>query len=130
MEEDVIKQRERLLCLARVRYYLDLYKLDGWRPGLLTAQMRSSSNTLGVCHYDQKLILIYDAFIDSPDREAVFGYSLDEIIKHEIAHALTPGAGHKKRWRKKAAEIGLKDAWIYGTSRSSGGGDNLLGITD
>ena len=30
---------------------------------------------------------------------------VDNVILHEIAHALTPGAGHRRKWQQKYADV-------------------------
>ena len=37
-----------------------------------------------------------------------------DTILHEIAHALSPGAGHGPRWRQKCREIGANPRRTYG----------------
>jgi hypothetical protein len=115
MTLDELKTRVRLISLAYAQHLMDLHELKGWRPGILQLpiDVGAECHTLAICHYDTKLILISDEFINSSRRRMDCGYTLEDVVKHEIAHALTPGAGHEERWRKKAAEIGLKDAWTY-----------------
>lgn len=58
-------------------------------------------NYLGLCSYKDKCIILNAHHIDIHS-------DLDIIntIKHEVAHALTPGMGHNEVWADKAREIG------------------------
>lgn len=59
------------------------------------------SHFLGLCSYRDKCIIISGHHIDlHPDAE------IKNTIRHEIAHALTPGMGHNEVWSAKAREIG------------------------
>jgi len=57
----------------------------------------------GVCRYRTKEIRLSRPLTELNDREDV-----RDTILHEIAHALTPGAGHGWQWKMKAKEIGAK----------------------
>jgi len=61
---------------------------------------------LGKCMYREKKIILNAFHIDiHPDAEVV------DTILHEVAHALTPGAGHNDVWATKAREIGCTNTF-------------------
>src|SRR5688572_6617188 len=55
----------------------------------------------GRCNYPKKLIMLSCKIVLINDESNV-----RNTILHEIAHALTPGKGHSKEWKRKAKEIG------------------------
>lgn len=67
-----------------------------------------SRRMLGRCiHYRKVIQLSYTLVkIVSDDK-------VKDTILHEIAHALTPGEGHNKKWRAKALEIGCDGKRCY-----------------
>lgn len=60
--------------------------------------------TLGLCKYGPKEVLLSVPYVDRHDREHV-----DQTCRHEIAHALTPGAKHGPEWVAIARELGVED---------------------
>lgn len=78
--------------------------LTDWKVRL-TTQMAF----LGRCHHDSKSILLNNHQIDThPDIE------IEHIIRHEIAHALTPGHGHDEVWAEMARRIGCTNTTLCG----------------
>ena len=71
---------------------------QGW-----TINIDSAKNRLGQCRYNTKIISLSKHFINLNDSDIV-----KDTILHEIAHALTPGAGHGYKWRLKAKNIGCQ----------------------
>lgn len=69
-------------------------------------------NALGLCSYNGETISLNlnHSLYNNID-------NIKKTILHEIAHALTPGEGHRIEWQKKALEIGLsyKDINRYKT---------------
>ena len=61
----------------------------------------SAKSRLGVCNYQTRTISLSKRFIGSATEAEVVN-----TIRHEIAHALTPGDGHGARWRRMALSIG------------------------
>ncbi len=62
----------------------------------------------GCCKYTSKEITLSRALTELNDEHLV-----RDTILHEIAHALTPGAGHGPVWRAKAKEIGCTGDRCY-----------------
>lgn len=83
----------------RARTLLDQHGLVDWRVRLDHARRRA-----GCCYYQQKTISLSQVLLCSYPQSAI-----DQVILHEIAHALV-GAQHKhdRVWKKKATEIGAK----------------------
>lgn len=80
------------------RNLMNLHNLDGWSFGFDNAKRRC-----GQCSHKRKRITLsrYYVELNSPAE-------VHETILHEIAHALTPGAGHGSEWRAMARKIGAK----------------------
>jgi predicted SprT family Zn-dependent metalloprotease len=81
--------------------------LDGWTFGFDRAQRR-----LGACWLDRKGITLSRHFVELNGEELV-----RDVILHEIAHALTPGAGHGPRFKRKARELGCSGTACIAGSR-------------
>lgn len=80
------------------RQELDKYGLTKWHVRLTTD---SSKPFLGLCSYRDSTIILNAHHIDiHPDPDVI------DTIRHEVAHALTPGQGHNEIWRQKAKELG------------------------
>ena len=76
----------------------------GWRFEFDHARRR-----FGCCHYGRKLITLSRP-LTLLNGEA----EVRDTLLHEIAHALTEGAGHGPRWRAKCRELGAKPVRCYG----------------
>jgi predicted SprT family Zn-dependent metalloprotease len=84
----------RTLALALMQQH----GLQGWAFAFDGARRR-----LGSCHYGQRtLTLSRPLTLLNPEA------TIRDTILHEIAHALTPGAGHGPAWREAARRIGAK----------------------
>ena len=85
-----------LLVQSEGRRLLDKYGLEEWRIeiGPKTKQW------LGQCDRLRKSIDISQCFIDAAPTLDI----LQDLILHEIAHALTSG-GHNFEWKRKYAEL-------------------------
>ncbi len=70
--------------------------LDGWRFRFDHAKRR-----LGCCHYGSRTISLSKPLVLLNDEAVVV-----DTLLHEIAHALTPGAGHGAAWRRQAVALG------------------------
>jgi SprT protein len=65
----------------------------------------------GLCNYSQKRITISRHLVEAGDLHVI-----EQVILHEIAHALTGQvAGHGKIWKAKATELGYLHQRIDGT---------------
>lgn len=86
---------------------------EGW-----TFSFSNRKTHVGTCFFDTKKIVFSKWYIQSHPDE------IEDTIRHEIAHALTPDdKGHGWEWRRKALELGCKperctdDAKFSGTHR-------------
>lgn len=75
------------------------------KHGLKDWGVRLNSQTdlryVGLCSHKDKCIILSAAAVElHPEPEVL------NTIRHEIAHALTPGNGHNEIWASKAKEIG------------------------
>ena len=90
--------------------YLDTHGVTGWR-----FVWDDTIDQDGYCDYDTQTIAVSRRLAEANSD----GWFRD-VVLHEIAHALTPGAGHGQRWRETAIRIGSTGAVT---------GDDLLGYT-
>ncbi len=78
--------------------------------GVWTFGWDSAKKRLGVCKYDQHLISLSRYFVDLHSIDEI-----DQVMRHEIAHALAgPKAGHGPKWKKIATDIGYNHKRISG----------------
>lgn len=81
------------------RAELNKNNLSDWKVKVKVDQKQSF---LGLCIYKDKSIVINAHHVDlHPESEVI------DTIRHEIAHALTPGHAHDSVWEAKAKELGL-----------------------
>ena len=71
--------------------------LKGWY-----FEFNRSIKAIGKCNYAKKRIYFSENWLHLPEKE------IKDVILHEIAHALTPGEGHGKKWKKMCLLIGAK----------------------
>ena len=76
---------------------LNEHGLHSWEVELRT----KTGGRLGGCHYKYRVIELNDFFVDNNSDETVV-----EILRHEVAHALTPGHNHDSVWRAMAIQLG------------------------
>src|SRR6266436_7954151 len=88
----------RQIATKSLRDLLDAQKLNDWHIRLTTDITKPF---LGLCSYRDKTIILNAFHIDQHTELEVIN-----TIRHEIAHALTPGNGHNATWRAKAIELG------------------------
>ena len=89
---------ERKAAAEILRKEMNLHGLQDWSVRL---NQNADSRFLGLCSYKDKCIILSAHHIDiHPDPDVI------NTIRHEIAHALTPGQGHNDVWAEKAREIG------------------------
>ncbi len=90
---------DRNKAIKLCRELMDTHGLKDWK-GLLTL---GEVPFVGKCVYKHKTIMLSALAVDiQPDSEVI------DTIKHEIAHALTPGAAHNLTWAMKAEELGAR----------------------
>lgn len=81
-----------------LRTTLNQHGLTNWSVRL---NQNAESSFLGMCSHKDKCIILSAHHIDiHPDPDVI------NTIRHEVAHALTPGCGHNVTWQAKAREIG------------------------
>lgn len=91
---------ETAAILARVKIEEHGLGAKGWTFSFDSAILR-----FGGCSYKNKRITLSRAIVEFNDEAAVLN-----MILHEIAHALTPGAHHSSLWRGVALFIGCDGA--------------------
>ena len=70
----------------------------------------SAKKRLGVCKYAEKRISLSRYFVELHSLEEI-----DQVMRHEIAHALAgPNAGHGPKWKKIATQLGYNHKRISG----------------
>lgn len=70
---------------------------QGWRFNWMNRRQ-----TYGLCQYSTKMLRLSLLFVDHNDEEKVL-----EVCRHEVAHALTPGAKHGPEWQAVAIQLGV-----------------------
>src|SRR6476659_8376122 len=88
---------------ALARQLLRQHGLHDWRFELDHARRR-----FGRCDYTHRRITL--------SRPLTLLNPLEEVrdtLLHEIAHALTPGAGHGPRWRAMCRQLGARPVRCY-----------------
>lgn len=87
---------ERIKATKELRELLNSQGLSDW-----SIRLTDHFGILGLCSYKDKCIILNYHHVDQhPEPEVL------NTIRHEVAHALTPGAGHTEFWQIKARELG------------------------
>lgn len=89
---------DRKQATEQLRKEMDTHGLQDWSIRL---NQNAESRFLGMCSHKDKCIILSAHHIDIHPSEDVVN-----TIRHEIAHALTPGCGHNDVWAAKAREVG------------------------
>lgn len=88
-----IKEAQRIMLGEMHRYGLTQ---SGW-----TFKWDRAKSRNGRCDYNRRVISLSFPLTSQREEAAV-----RNTIIHEIAHALTPGAGHGEVWRRKFIQMG------------------------
>lgn len=78
---------------------------DGWQ-----LVWTRSISTAGICKYGPKTI-----GLSKPLMSLWTLTQARQVILHEIAHALTPGAHHGRAWKLKCVELGIDPKRLWGS---------------
>jgi predicted SprT family Zn-dependent metalloprotease len=82
---------------------LEQHGLKHWRFRFDNARTR-----FGSCHYTRSEITLSRRLTELNDPAMV-----REVLLHEIAHALTPGANHGPRWRRQCQALDIPATRCY-----------------
>lgn len=94
---------KQIIAQQHTRFFMARHGLDGWNVCFDRAVRR-----LGQCRYSLKQLSFSIKFLlILSDKEII------DVILHEIAHALTKGAGHGRVWKQKCVEIGANPNRLY-----------------
>lgn len=74
------------------------YSLTGW-----TFKLNRAKTYYGICRFDDEVIELSRYFVELESDE-----NIRMVLLHEIAHALSPGDGHGKKWAAKCIELGIE----------------------
>jgi SNF2 family DNA or RNA helicase len=112
-------KRKRIEMIAN-----DLLNYHGLKGRFDIEFPKLHTNVLGLCECKvlKDGIIVGRISIDNVHAETASEDEIIETILHEIAHAITPGAGHRPIWSKCAKSIGSTGeqfAWCNGTKESS-----------
>ena len=86
----------------------DLLKEHGLYQKGWSFQWDNAKSRFGVCKYRSQVIGLSKPLTLANDETQV-----RDTILHEIAHALTPGAGHGPEWKRMCIKIGAKPERCY-----------------
>ena len=89
---------DRIIASQFTRNELNKHGLTDWKVRLTS---NPNQSFLGLCSYQDKSIILNAHHIDIH-----FDPDVINTIRHEMAHALTPGHGHDNIWRECAQRIG------------------------
>ena len=95
------------LAISLVEFTLENFPrlIDaGWR----VTTTKKARRRLGLCDYTKKQLILSEAFILNNDYPVV-----EEVGKHEIAHALAPNHQHDNVWKAQARLLGIEPRRCY-----------------
>lgn len=90
------KEFDRIVALAEELYDVNIDTDRGWY-----LDFNDSKRCLGVCSYSKKVIYLSN-YLLATNNEA----EITDTLAHEIAHALTPGCNHNKKWKAVCKALG------------------------
>lgn len=91
---------ERTTAFKLAREIMNFHGLFDWN---LRISVNDKTSFLGLCDHNNKTIFLNAQHVDiHPDIE------IKDTILHEVAHALTPGAGHSHEWVLMANRLGAR----------------------
>lgn len=91
---------DRNKAAKSLRDLLDKHNLKDWTIRL---NQDVESGYFGMCSHKDKCIILNAHHVDIHPEEEV-----EDTIRHEVAHALTPNQGHGGLWILKAEELGAR----------------------
>jgi predicted SprT family Zn-dependent metalloprotease len=106
-------QQKRIKEMNKVQLVTKFAK-DKMKEHNLTSwkfELGSAKSTAGTCYTSRKLIRMSRVLIDARSLEDSYN-----TVLHEIAHALTPGHGHDRTWKRMAVQVGAKPERCYNSS--------------
>jgi len=97
--DDKDEEEKKQLLQERFDQLKDGYDdLNGWTLGF-----NENKRRVGVCKHQHDRIEINEHLLRNSDWEQAL-----DTLRHEAAHALTPGESHGAEWKMKARELGAK----------------------
>src|SRR5882724_12662180 len=84
-----------------LRSELNKHNLQDWGIRISPVEVNNRVSYLGMCLYNDKCIVLNAHHIDLHSEPDIIN-----TIRHEIAHALTPGHNHDMIWEDKARALG------------------------
>jgi len=91
----------RELAAKMAREELEKWNLKDWHVRINPVNLDSRFQYLALCSHKDKCIILNAHHVDLHDEKEILN-----SIRHEIAHALTPGQQHSEVWADKAREVG------------------------
>lgn len=82
---------------------LSTHNLGGW-----IVKVEDIGQLLGQCDYKKQTIVVGDYYLHNNPTDMV-----RDTLRHEVAHALTPGHNHDAVWRAMAAMLGAVPRACY-----------------
>ena len=102
---------KRLYCIELWDNISKQHGIEDWN---LVFTNRSKV-TAGRCIYHKKTIEVAHFLIKNNNKETI-----RQTLLQEIAHALLPGHGHDRLWKRKCAELGIKSHRCYDSNTMQG----------